>query len=226
MPKIVDHNRRREEIAMLTCDVIRSVGIDNASIRGIAQWGGLSVRLLTHYFKNKDDLVAFTFRWLTDRSFTDLDRLLAAHPPGLARLEAAFEATVRGPNETTPLAIAIWTSVWDRATRNAAFAQEHRAYYARWRSYIGTFLSDAIALHEVPSSLDVTEATDLLVAAIDGLWISSAIEPKRFAGARRLTVLRRLIEVVTQRCVEKPPSRTARLAAAATRRRAPKPRSP
>lgn len=62
MPKIVDHDRRRKEIAMLTLDVMRAVGIENASIRGIAQRGGLSMGVLTHYFKTKDDLIVFTFR--------------------------------------------------------------------------------------------------------------------------------------------------------------------
>ena len=57
MPKIVDHDHRRKQIAMLTLEVMRAVGIENASIRGIAQRGGISMGVLTHYFKTKDDLV-------------------------------------------------------------------------------------------------------------------------------------------------------------------------
>jgi TetR/AcrR family transcriptional repressor of bet genes len=197
MPKIVDPDRRREEIAVLTLDVIRSVGIDRASIRGIAERGGVSMSVLTHYFRNKDDLVSFAFRWLSDQTFAELDLMLATRPAGLARLEAALDAMFPRSGETTTMAL--WTSVWDRATRNPAFAREHRAYYARWRSYVTTFLSDAVARRQVPRDLCIADVTDLLVAAVDGLWIASALEPKRFAGTRRRAVLARLVDGLTER---------------------------
>jgi AcrR family transcriptional regulator len=197
MPKIVDHNRRRAEIAALTLEVIRTVGIENATIRGIGNRGGLSMGVLTHYFKKKDELLAFAFRWLSDRFFFDLDKLLATTPPGFGRLEVALEAVFPKPGE--PAGIALWTSLWERAARNPAFAKEHRAYYTRWRRYVRTFLREAVALRQTPPRLRTNDATDLLVAAIDGLWISSALEPKRFSLARRRALVRQLVGTVTQR---------------------------
>lgn len=197
MPKIVDPARRREEIAVLTLDVVRSLGIDRASIRGIAERGGVSMSVLTHYFKNKDDLVAFAFRWLSERSFVELDRRLATRRAGLARLETAIEAMFPRASENSTMAL--WTSVWDRATRNSNFAREYRAFYARWRSYITTFLTDAVAQGQVPANLRIGDATELLVAAVDGLWIANAMEPKRFSAARRRAILARLIDVLTER---------------------------
>ena len=82
MPKIVDHHRRREDLALLTLRVISAVGIENATIREIARRGGLSLGSLTHYFSSKDDLVAFAFRWLAEKSFAELDQLAALHPRG------------------------------------------------------------------------------------------------------------------------------------------------
>ena len=96
MPKIVDHDHRRKEIAMLTLEVMRAVGIENASIRGIAQRGGISMGVLTHYFKTKDDLIVFTFRWLAEHTFAQLDQLLDDHHPGLRRLEAAITSMPSG----------------------------------------------------------------------------------------------------------------------------------
>jgi len=197
MPKIVDHDCRRAEIAALTLEVIRTVGIENATIRGIGKRGGLSMGVLTHYFKSKDELLAFAFRWLSDRCFFELDGLLAAIPPGLERLEVALEAVFPKPGE--PVSIALWMSLWERATRNPAFAREHRAYYARWRRYVRTFLREAVAQQQIPATLRITDATDLLVAAVDGLWIGSALEPRRFAAARRRALVRQLVDTVTQR---------------------------
>jgi AcrR family transcriptional regulator len=197
MPKIVDHHRRRAEIAALTLEVIRTVGIENATIRGIGKGTGLSMGVLTHYFKSKDDLLGFAFRWLSDRFFEELDRLLAATPPGLSRLGVALEAHFPKPGE--PAGIALWMSLWERATRNPAFAREHRAYYGRWRRCVRTCLREAVALREIPSSLRIADATDLLVAAIDGLWIGGGLEPSRFGAPRRRALVRQLVDTVTRR---------------------------
>ena len=86
MPKIVDHHRRREDLALLTLKVISAVGIENATLREIARRGGLSLGRLTHYFGSKDDLLAFAFRWLTEKSFAELDRLATIHSPGRPRM--------------------------------------------------------------------------------------------------------------------------------------------
>jgi TetR/AcrR family transcriptional regulator, transcriptional repressor of bet genes len=194
MPKIVDHHRRREDLALLTLKVISAVGIENATLREIARRGGLSLGRLTHYFGSKDDLLAFAFRWLTEESFTELDRLATVHPPGRRRLEAAVEAMSRFGE---PAGIGLWLSVWERATRNPAFANEHRAFYARWRSYVRTCLSDTLALERTRlAGLD--EATDLILASVDGLWIEGAFEPERFAAARRRALLRLQLDALIE----------------------------
>jgi AcrR family transcriptional regulator len=194
MPKIVDHHRRREDLARLTLKVISAVGIENATVREIARRGGLSMGSVTHYFTSKDDLVAFAFRWLAERSFAELDELAALNPPGLPRLTAAVDAMSRFGE---PAGIGLWLSVWERATRNPAFANEHRAFYARWRSYVRTCLSDATALMGRAPRAGLDEATDLIVAAVDGLWIGGAFEPERFAAPRRRALLRLQIEALT-----------------------------
>jgi TetR/AcrR family transcriptional regulator, transcriptional repressor of bet genes len=194
MPKIVDHHRRREDLALLTLTVISAVGIENATLREIARRGGLSLGRLTHYFGSKDELLAFAFRWLTEQSFTELDRLATVQPPGRRRLEAAVDAMSRFGE---PAGIGLWLSVWERATRNAAFANEHRAFYARWRSYVRTCLSDTLAPERGRlSGLD--EATDLIVASVDGLWIEGAFEPERFAAARRRALLRLQLDALIE----------------------------
>jgi AcrR family transcriptional regulator len=194
MPKIVDHHRRREDLALLTLRVIGAVGIENATLREIARRGGLSLGRLTHYFASKDDLLAFAFRWLTEQSFAELDQLATVHPPGRPRLEAAVEAMSRFGE---PAGIGLWLSVWERATRNAAFANEHRAFYARWRSYVRTCLSDALALRQSSRRAGLDEATELIVAAVDGLWLEGAFEPERFTAARRRTLLRLQLDALT-----------------------------
>lgn len=195
MPKIVDHDRRRREIAMLTLALMRSEGPEKASIRSIAQRGGLSTGVLTHYFKTKDELVVFTFRWLAEYTFGELERLRNRHQPGLQRLQAAMHAHL--PQRNEPAALALWMSLWGRALRTPAFAREHRNYYRRWRAYIRACLADAVRTREISPRLDMAEATDLLVAAVDGLWLAMTLEPRRFPARQRQRLLRRTIDAIT-----------------------------
>lgn len=207
MPKIVDHEHRREEIAALTVEVIRRGGLENATLREIAQQGGLSMGVLTHYFRSKDELVGMAFHWLAQKSFRELDAVVATEAAGLARLEAALEYMFPKPNR--PAHFALWMTLWDRAIRNPRLAREHRRYYERWRRYIRRFLTEARALGEIPRDLAIRSVTDLIVAAVDGLWIDSVMEPRRFSMSRRHNLVRELIRALAPRITGKRSDPTA-----------------
>ena len=57
MPKIVDHDQRREEIVAATWRVIDRHGLDEATTRRIAEEAGYSNGVLAHYFRDKDDIL-------------------------------------------------------------------------------------------------------------------------------------------------------------------------
>jgi AcrR family transcriptional regulator len=194
MPRIVDHARRREEIARLTVQVIQDEGSDHATVRRIAQAGGFSIGVLTHYFRDKDELVGFAFEWLARQSFADLDAAVAAVPPGLARLRTALEFMV--PAADTRSFIAVWLSLWGGAVQNPALARVHRAYYARWRRCLRRLVGEAVRRGELAAPRSMPDAIDLLVAGVDGLWIGASFEPARYAARRRRLLVGRLLAAV------------------------------
>src|SRR5262252_380065 len=57
MPKIVDHDQRRRELAQAAWNVIADSGIDGATTREIAREAGFSTGVLAHYFERKDDIL-------------------------------------------------------------------------------------------------------------------------------------------------------------------------
>ena len=194
MPKIVDHDRRREEIAELTVRVIRSEGAGSATIRRIASEGGFSIGVLGHYFKDKDDLVAFAFRWMATQTFRELDAAVAGAEPGLARVRAALEFMVPAPGAASFMGV--WVSLWDGALQNPALGRVHRDYYARWRRHLRRHLSEAIRRGEVTLRRSIADAVDLLSAGIDGLWIGVTFEPGRLTSRRRRKLLAQLLAAI------------------------------
>jgi AcrR family transcriptional regulator len=194
MPRIVDHDQRREEIARLAVRVIQLEGAESATVRRIARVGGFSIGVLTHYFRDKDELVGFAFQWLARQSFADLDAAVAGAPPGLTRLRTALEFMV--PATATPSFIRVWLSLWGGAMHNPALAHIHRDYYVRWRRYLRRYLAEAVAREEIAAPRSLRDATDLLTAAVDGYWIGATFEPGRFPPRRRRALVAQLLATV------------------------------
>ena len=66
MPRIVDHEHRRIEIAKVVSDLVLNGGADAVTIRAVAQACGFSTTIVCHYFRSKHEMLAYTQRaaWL------------------------------------------------------------------------------------------------------------------------------------------------------------------
>lgn len=57
MPKIVDKNQRRKEIALSCVELIYEVGIKKLTVEQVAKKAGIGKGTIYEYFENKDDIV-------------------------------------------------------------------------------------------------------------------------------------------------------------------------
>jgi AcrR family transcriptional regulator len=194
VPRIVDHVRRREDIARLVVSVIQRAGAEHATVRHIAKVGGFSSGVLAHYFRDKDELIGFAFRWVARETFRELEAAVADAAPGLARLRAALEFMV--PTAVAPSFTRVWLGLWGGAVSNQALARVHRSYYARWRRYLLGYLDEAVRRREIAAPASRRDAVDLLTAAIDGLWLDTNFEPRRYPSRRRRALVAQLLVAV------------------------------
>lgn len=67
MPKIVDHDLQKEKVAEASWRVIRQHGMEQASVRNIAEEAGLSVGSLRHYFATQSELYAYSMKLVSER---------------------------------------------------------------------------------------------------------------------------------------------------------------
>ena len=196
MPRRVDAGRRRVEIAALVVDVIQREGAASATVRRVSEAGGFSIGVITHYFRDKDELIACAFDWLAERSFAELDATLAQAAPGLRRLRAALEFMV--PLQRASSFPAVWLSLWSGAMHNPGLANVHRRYYARWRRILRQCLAEALRRDEIEPLPAMADAVDLLAAGIDGLWLAVTFEGGRFSGPRRRRLVSQLLTSVVR----------------------------
>src|SRR3954447_13945256 len=84
MPKIVDHDRRRRELAHAALRVIGRDGLEFATTRAVAEESGWSTGVLKHYFSNKDQLLHEALR--------ELERINLERFDSAAHQASGFEA--------------------------------------------------------------------------------------------------------------------------------------
>ena len=128
MPKIVDHEQRRDEIALVACRVVAEYGFEQATIVRIAREAGYTTGMVAHYFDTKQDIIVAALRLILRRIEERLTRSATGEPPELlALLTEALPV-----DETRYIECAFYMAFWgqlpaDRRLRRIN-AWMHREY--------------------------------------------------------------------------------------------------
>lgn len=67
MPRTVDRRERRELLADALMRLAAQQGLEAVSLRHVAAEAGVSTGMVQHYFRTKDEMMAFAFEMVTDR---------------------------------------------------------------------------------------------------------------------------------------------------------------
>jgi TetR/AcrR family transcriptional regulator, transcriptional repressor of bet genes len=67
MPKRVDREARRVELALALRQVMAVKGVEGASLRNVAAQTGVSMGLVQHYFEDREEMLVFTLDELSRR---------------------------------------------------------------------------------------------------------------------------------------------------------------
>ncbi|WP_410653202.1 TetR/AcrR family transcriptional regulator [Amycolatopsis sp. cmx-4-54] len=193
MPKIVDPDARRLEIAEAVFRVIQRDGLPQASLRSVAEEAGLAIGSVRHYFRGHDELIVFAMRSLGDR----LEARLLGHLPAL--LDPAtprsrrHEITEELLGEVLPLTeqtraeTDVWLAFSAAAKNRPDLAEEAGRMYDGVRALVRRVLDGANQAGGLLDGLDLAVETERLAALLDGLALSTG----RTSPELMRTVLRR-----------------------------------
>jgi TetR/AcrR family transcriptional regulator, transcriptional repressor of bet genes len=112
MPKIVDHEKRRDEIAMVACRVVAEGGFDQATIVRIAREAGYTTGMVAHYFDTKQDIIIAALRLMLRRIDERLQRNSEGERPDLLTLLMEMLPV----DEERFIECAFWTAFWGQVT--------------------------------------------------------------------------------------------------------------
>ena len=188
MPKVVDREKRRAEVAEAAWRVVERVGIRAATLRDIAEEMGMTKGALAHYFQSKQQLVAFAFEHGVTRVFERMEAMTRVASPGVDRLRIALELMTPAHFDLDAASAAALT-FWAYATDDKLLADVHLRNYATWRTRIRGFLEEAKTRGQLRAATDVALETTALIALVDGTLVGSVLEPDQYTNPRILEIL-------------------------------------
>lgn len=182
MPKIVDHDDRRRELAEAAWRVILRSGIDGATTREIARESGYSPGVLTHYFDSKDDILRAVLELSHTTILRRWDDILATHegtPTLRTFLLESIPLEQRHADETH-----IEISFWSRALVNDDLRSIQRAESKRFGEILRSLVCQAQENGDLDAAAGTDDIIELLSAVIDGLSVHALLHPGRYDAAR------------------------------------------
>ena len=188
MPKIVDHEQRRRELAEAVWRVIRRGGVDGASVRSVAQEAGWSAGALRHYFRTQSELLDFAIELAAERIRERVGALELAEDPRRAVEQLLFELLPldderRAENE-----------VWLAFTARALIDPRLRVRYAEVDDELHAASLRAVQMLGFPPGRTRVVEAERLHTLLDGLALHGAMRPERLPPRRITAVLRRHLD--------------------------------
>ncbi|MBB4931750.1 AcrR family transcriptional regulator [Lipingzhangella halophila] len=201
MPKIVDHEQRRRDLAEALWRVVAKAGPSAVSIRAVAAEAGWSAGALRHYFQTRDELLEFAIE-LAEEGITQRIQARAQvggdDEPVLERA-AAFIEELLPLDERRRAEFRIWQAVGED------FHQAHdEGDRRRWTAQRELYRSVALALYG-DRSPDTAQREEWVAAwaaylhvFCDGLAAQAMFAPARMPPDEARGLLRRFLADVAR----------------------------
>ncbi|MQA06505.1 MAG: TetR family transcriptional regulator [Streptosporangiales bacterium] len=191
MPKVVEHDRRRAEIADAALALVARAGTRAATIRAVAEETGWSAGALNHYYASRQELLVGALRRaaeLQGEIFQEIERRGASN--AMDRLRGLIESVL--PLDDRRLALTrVFLVFYAEATADPHTHAEVVEYLRNWRRVIRRAVGEAQREGAIPASLDATRLAAELVAVADGLAIHGMLDPsvlEPVAAGERMTL--------------------------------------
>jgi AcrR family transcriptional regulator len=188
VPKVVDHEQRRDELAAAVWRLASRDGLEAVTMRGVAAEAGWSTGALHHYFSDKEELLVFAFQTVADRVRRRLAGVRQAEPEPLELVRAVLTEGLPLDDERRA-EVRVWFSFLGLALNRPVLARAQRVAYRGWRELVTVALRRAQERGEVDADVNAEGEAAALVALTDGLAVQAAFEPRSLNAARQLELI-------------------------------------
>jgi AcrR family transcriptional regulator len=187
MPKLVDHESKRIQIAEATWKVIVRDGLDNATVRNIAKESGISVGSLRHYFPSQADLLLFSMELVSDRVLKRLEEKPKTDDPIVALQERISE--VLPLDEERRVEAEVWLVFSAKALVDVRLKQLSKQVYEEMRHGFNRVIQVLQKLGLARDDLRVDLEAYRLHALVDGMALHHLMYPEKLTRQELIETL-------------------------------------
>ncbi|MFF0739647.1 TetR/AcrR family transcriptional regulator [Streptomyces sp. NPDC004111] len=180
MPKVVDHEARRIQVADAVQELITEQGLDRVTMARTAAVAGVSVGHVQHYFPSKDDMLLFTHARVVGKV---LDRVSELGARATRQQLPIRDVVVEGLAEWLPAdprrrsAHRVVLAFLGRTVDNPRLAEAHAGTGRHIRELLATAIHNGKECGEVPAATDPARAALELHSLTEGLALQLGSDP-------------------------------------------------
>jgi len=192
MPKIVDHEQRRDQIALVACRVLAQYGFDQATIVRIAREAGYTTGMVAHYFDTKQDIIVAALRLILRRIE---ERLTpggdASRPDLLALLTEALPV-----DETRYIECAVWMAFWGQVPADRRLKRINNWLHQEYLRLFERCLARGWAEWRHWPAATREQVLRSVITFINGVTASTVASRAEWPAARQVAQLRLQLELL------------------------------
>jgi len=194
MPKIVDHDEKRKQIAEAAWNIIRKEGVEKASIRRVAAEAGMSSGALRHYFSTQDEMLLFIMNYYLEEGKKRSQNKEWSETPVQAVEEVLLELVPI--DEEKKIETSVW---WILALRSLTSdtIKDKKDEMTDGTYELANSMIEILALKGVLSdSMNAELEKSRLTALIEGLSIHALLRPDVYSPEKVKEVIRYHLETL------------------------------
>lgn len=180
MPIIVDKQERRTLVLSVAFDVVADRGIDALTFREIAAATACSTSIVSHYFRNKNELLFGVYQLANDRAS---ERLEAAFDAGLPLLDCLGE--IMPLTDDGRRNWRVWIAFWGKAHLEPEYLEERRSAAEQSLELYRRMLVQ----RKGAGPQDLLFEARRLIAAVAGISLEACFAPADWTPKRMREVL-------------------------------------
>jgi AcrR family transcriptional regulator len=188
LPKVVDHDARRRQLAEATWVVVHRDGIGGASVRAVAAEAGWSPGALRYYFPTQAGLVGFAMELVADRVRMRVAALKPAEDIRVdveQRLEQVLPLDAERRTE-----MEVWLAFWAHAQSDPDLRAPRVETQRALRLFVRRCLASLSEAGYTRPNLSLAVETSRLHALLDGLALHGVADGEAMTPRRMRTALR------------------------------------
>ncbi len=185
MPKIVDHEQRRDEIALVACRVVAEHGFDQATIVRIAREAGYTTGMVAHYYDTKQEIVIAALRLILRRIEERLTRPAGEQPDLLTVLTEALPV-----DEHRFIECAFWTAFWGQVSADKKLKRINAWVHREYMRLFERCLAHGWPAWSQWSATVRDQVLRSVVTFINGLTASAVASQSDWPAAKQIEQLR------------------------------------